>query len=48
MFHVTDAHIVFAYRLWLRFNDGAESIADLRHDLEAPEVLRSRITIASA
>ena len=34
--HVTDARVVSAYRLWLRFNDGAEGIADLRHDLEAP------------
>ena len=48
MFHVTDAHFVLAYRLWLRFNDGAESVADLGHDLEAHEFLRSRITTASA
>jgi hypothetical protein len=34
--HVTDARIVSAYRLWLRFNDGAEGVADLSHDLEAP------------
>jgi hypothetical protein len=34
--HVTDARVVSAYRLWLRFNDGAEGVADLRHDLEAP------------
>ncbi|WP_309669519.1 DUF2442 domain-containing protein [Gemmatimonas sp.] len=34
--HITDARVVFSYRLWLRFNDGAEGVADLRDDLEAP------------
>jgi len=34
--HVTDARVVSAYRLWLRFNDGAEGVADLRDDLDAP------------
>ncbi len=34
--HVTDARILAAYRLWLRFNDGAEGIADLSNDLDAP------------
>jgi hypothetical protein len=34
--HVTDARVVSAYRLWLRFNDGAEGVADLSRDLEAP------------
>ncbi len=34
--HVTDARVLPAYQLWLRFNDGAEGVADLRHDLDAP------------
>lgn len=34
--HVTDARILSAYRLWLRFNDGAKGIADLSNDLDAP------------
>jgi hypothetical protein len=34
--HVTDARVLPAYKLWLRFNDGAEGVADLRYDLDAP------------
>ena len=34
--HVTDARIVAAHILWLRFNDGVEGVVDLSHDLDAP------------
>lgn len=34
--HVTEARVLPAYRLWLRFNDGAEGVADLSSDLDAP------------
>ena len=33
---VVEVRPLDGYRLWLRFNDGAEGVADLRDELDAP------------
>lgn len=50
MLHVLDMQVRTGYRLWLRFSDGLEGIADLADELDGPvfEPLRDPALFAGA
>ena len=50
MLHVLDMRVQQGYRIWLRFSDGIEGVADLAHALDGPmlEPLRDRVVFSTA
>ena len=50
MLHVVDMRVHPGFRIWLRFSDGIEGIADLTEELAGPvfEPLRNPAVFASA
>ncbi|MEQ1693685.1 MAG: DUF2442 domain-containing protein [Gemmatimonas sp.] len=50
MLHVVDMRVQQDYRIWLRFSDGLEGVADLTHALDGPmfEPLRDRTLFGAA
>ncbi len=50
MLHVVDMRVQQEYRIWLRFSDGVEGVADLARALDGPmfEPLRDRTIFGAA